>query len=183
MTVIVMLVILASSPVGMAAPPAGIVTLIHKDLRSTVTGKIADSALDRVDVKIEEAPPLGKLEERVAPKVPRRPLRKVGRIDPETLAREAAEKFRDFEVCRVKVARAARVPLDEVKAGKVSALWTILPTGRTRGTLLFEETDTDLATMKCARRQMNRWRFAPPKGGPVDVEFDYEFTPVQPEAK
>jgi hypothetical protein len=66
--------------------------------------------------------------------------------------------------------------VEDVKAGQITAQWTILPAGDTRDTLVLEETTTALALMKCARRQMNAWRFTAPVGGPVDVAFQYDFS-------
>lgn len=162
------------------AREAGVVQLSRKTAARSATGKLKDVAIDRADVKIEEAPPLGQLKERPVPRIARRPLRKTGKLDPATFAREVSERFRDFELCRLKVARLAGVPLGDVAAGQISVRWTVLASGRTRGTLVFEGTETDLPVMKCARRRMNAWQFTPPTGGPVEVEYDYDFSPSGP---
>jgi hypothetical protein len=81
----------------------------------------------------------------------------------------------DLELCRARVASAAGVPIEEVKAGTISLRWTILPTGGTRATLVLERSETELALMKCVRRRMNGWQFTAPEGGSVNVAYDYEF--------
>jgi hypothetical protein len=113
----------------------------------------------------------------------RRPLRRIGKLDPAILSREVNERFRDFELCRVKVARLAGIRLDDLKAGQITARWTILPGGDTRDTLVLEVSDTALAVMRCARRRMNAWRFTGPVGGPVEVEYDYDFSRPEPAGK
>jgi hypothetical protein len=161
-----------------AAEPEGIVQLRRKLLAPGSTGDPSEVAADRADVKIEEAPPLGEVRERKVPRVRRRPIRRIGKIDLAILGREVGARFLDFELCRARVARVTDKDLSEVKAGRISVRWTIVPDGGTRDTLVFEETDTDLALMKCARRRMNGWTFTPPTGGPVDVEYDYRFSPL-----
>jgi hypothetical protein len=159
-----------------AAESEGIVQLRRKLLAPESTGEPSEVTVDRAEVKIEEAPPLGEVKERKVPRVRRRPIRRIGKIDLAILGQEVGARFRDFELCRARVARVTERDLSKVKAGRISVRWTIVPDGGTRDTLVFEETDTDLALMKCARRRMNGWTFTPPTGGPVDVEYDYRFS-------
>jgi hypothetical protein len=174
--VVPMLILVGTAPVVEAAPPSGVVTLSRKLRAKDPTGTVREVDIDGTAVKIEEAGPPGTARERPVPRARRRPLRRIGRLDPAILAREVNDRFRDFELCRVKVARVTGLRLDELKAGQITVRWTILPSGDTRDTLVLEVSDTALAVMKCARRRMNAWRFTAPAGGPVEMEYDYEFS-------
>ena len=154
----------------------GGVVQLSRELRSEDrTGEIRDVDFDRLDVAIRRAVPLGELKERAVPRARRRG-ETPGRLDRAVLNREVKAQLQDFELCRVKVARLADIPLHEVKAGRITARWTILPSGDIRDTLVLEQTDTALGLMKCARRRMNAWRFTPAVGGPVEVAFQYDFS-------
>lgn len=170
----------ASLPLGKAsaAESPGIVRLARQQRAIETTGQLRDVDVDRARVEIAAAPPLGTIKERTAPEIPRRPLRRVGTLDRKVLAAEIRAQIADAELCRFKVAQAAGIPPADVKAGELTLHWTIQTTGETRGTLVFEGTETDLALMKCVRRRMNGWRFSKPSGGPVDVEYDYRFASV-----
>jgi hypothetical protein len=165
------------SPVGTAAAEdtTGIVTLARKQRALETTGQLRDVDIDTAQVEIAAPPPIGALRERNAPKIARRPLRRIGKVDPDVLGAEIRAKIADAELCRLKVARAAGMAPSAVKAGEITLHWTIDPSGDTRGTLVFEGTETDLALMKCVRRRMNGWRFSKPSGGSVEVEYDYRF--------
>lgn len=159
-----------------AAESEGIIQLRRELMASGSTGEPSDVKVDGAGVEIAEAPPLGEIKERRVPKVRRRPIRRVGRIDESAIANEVKARFQEFELCRAKVARAKEVRLDEVKAGMISVRWTLGVNGTVSDTLVFEDTDTDLSLMKCARRRMNAWTFTPAVGGPVDLEYDYRFS-------
>ena len=153
----------------------GIVMLARQQRSLDTTGELRNVDVDTAQVQIAAAPPVGEMEERTAPRIPRRPLRREGTIRPAVLAAEVRNHFRDLEVCRLKVARAGSIAPSQVKAGEITLHWTILPSGATQGTLVFETTETDLALMKCIRRRMNGWRFTQPTGGPLHAEYDYRF--------
>lgn len=164
------------APRGWCKEALGIVRLARQERSLETTGKIQDVDVDAAAISISDAPPLGEVTERPAPAVKERPLHPRGTIDRSTLAKEVAERFRDLELCRARVARVAGVALDQVKAGELTLRWTITARGGTRGTLVLERTETDLPIMKCIRRRMNAWQFSPPKGGVVQVSYDYQFS-------
>jgi hypothetical protein len=174
---------LAGATFIVEAAPSGVVTLSRKLRAKDPTAKISEVELDGTAVKIEEATAPGAIQEPPVPRMRSRPLRRIGKLDPAILSREVNERFRDFELCRVKVARLAGIRLDDLKAGQITARWTILPGGDTRDTLVLEVSDTALAVMRCARRRMNAWRFTGPVGGPVEVEYDYDFSRPEPAGK
>lgn len=176
------IVVLASTALARSQPPVGIVLLNERESSMEVTGRVRDADVDAAGIDIDTPKDLGAVSERAVPRVRRRPLHKTGTLDKQRLREEVEKNSRDVERRRFKVAAASGLPVAKVNAGEISLHWTILPSGGTRDTLVFETRHTDLALMKCIRRRMNAWTFTAPRGGPVPVDYDYTFpvigTPV-----
>lgn len=164
-------------PASAAEPTqsTGVVLLARRESALDVTGAVGDAEVDSAGVDIAASRNLGSISERPAPKIPRPPLHPKGTLDPQLLRLDLARNFRDIELCRFKVAAASGLPVTALSAGQISLHFTVLPSGGTRDTLVFETTQTDLALMKCVRRRMNAWRFSQPRGGPVSLAYDYTF--------
>ena len=171
-------IVLVSWASAWARPPSGIVLLNERESSLDATGRVGDAEIDAVGLTIDPPNELGTISERTVPRIPGRPLHKTGTLNKKLLGKEVEQRFRDIERCRLKVAAASEVPISKVTAGKIALHWTILPSGGTRDTLVFETTQTDLALMKCIRRRMNAWTFTAPRGGPVSVDYDYTFAAV-----
>lgn len=167
--------VLASCASAWARSPTGIVLLSQRESSVDVTGHVGDAAVDAAGIAIDPPKELGTVSERAAPKIPRAPLHKIGTVNKQRLREEVERSFRDIERCRFKVAAASGLPIAKVNAGEISLHWTILPSGGTRDTVVFEVKQTDLALMKCIRRRMNAWTFTAPRGGPLPVDYDYTF--------
>lgn len=173
---------LAASIPGQAAADEqgqGIVLLERHESSLDTTGKVRDADVDSAGVSVAEPMALGSISETTVPRIPERPLNPEGVIDPAAFRVDVARNFSDLESCRLKVAEAAGVPIGDVEAGEISLHWTVLPSGRTRDTVVLETVQTDLALMKCVRRRMNGWTFNQPVGGPFHAHFDYTFSPMR----
>jgi hypothetical protein len=96
-------------------------------------------------------------------------------VDWRRLQREMNQRFGDLEECRNKVARAEKVPVEDLRAGLVVLRWTILPTGRTAATTVYQQRETELELMRCIRARMETWQFTPPAGNPIVIEQTYDF--------
>ena len=171
-------VVLACGASAWARPPTGIVLLNERESSLDATGHVGDADIDAVGFTIDPPNDQGTISERTVPRIPRRPLQKAGTLNKQVLREEVEKRFRDIERCRFKVAAAFGLPIAKVNAGEIALHWTILPSGGTRDTVVFETKQTDLALMKCIRRRMNAWTFTAPRGGPLSVDYDYTFRAI-----
>jgi hypothetical protein len=173
------LALILMAPAARAEEPAASnMARLSDELRSsTLTGKLKEVDVART-AKIDQASSGGDILERRVPQVVPASLGPVGRLYAPLLNAEVKQRFHDLEVCRANVAEAQGVPVEELKADTIGLRWTILPTGRTRGTLVFEEKDTDFDLMKCVRDRMTAWQFTGSKAGPVEVVYSYTFIPM-----
>lgn len=157
----------------------GIVLLNDHQTSLDTTGVVREAEVDSAGLAIVRPAALGTIAENAAPQIKRRALRRLGRLSRPAFDIELTKNFSDVEQCRFRVAAAAGIPLAKVRAGKISLHWTLLLSGHTRDTVVLEITATDFPLMKCIRRHMNGWRFTPPLGGPVPLDYDYVFPPVE----
>jgi len=180
-TVILAVTVAAEVQAAPRKPIPGILLLDDHESSLDTNGDIGDAKVDSSGTSIAEPQPLGPISETKVPRIPRRPLKKEGKIDAKVFSADLTRNFADIETCRLKVAAAAGVPLTKVIAGAISLHWTVLPSGRTRDTVVLETAKTDLAVMKCVRRRMNAWTFGKPVGGPVHADYDYVFRTIATE--
>ncbi|MEP6655438.1 MAG: hypothetical protein ABJA82_18885 [Myxococcales bacterium] len=166
------------NPAG-AREESGIVLLNDHETSRDTTGAVRDAEVDSAGLAIVRPAALGTIAENAAPQIKRRPLRRAGKLDKPIFELELRKNFNDVEECRFRVAAAAGIPVATVKAGKISLHWTLLPSGRMRDTVVLETAATDFPLMKCIRRHMNGWKFTPPRGGSVSLDYDYLFPPVE----
>jgi hypothetical protein len=96
-------------------------------------------------------------------------------VDWRRLQGEVSQRFGDLEACRNKVARQGKVAVEDLRAGLVVLRWTILPSGRTAGSVVYQQRETELALLRCVRARMDAWRFTPASRDPIVIEQTYDF--------
>jgi hypothetical protein len=143
------------------------------------TGKWKEVGVDSGKSRISAVPRL-KLDERAVPASYSRPGAGTGgeptaSVDWRRLQGEVSQRFGDLEACRNKVARQEKVAVEDLRAGLVVLRWTILPTGRTAGSVVYQQRETELALLKCVRARMAAWQFTPASGDPIVIEQTYDF--------
>ena len=140
------------------------------------TGKWKEVGVDAGKSRISAVPRL-RLDERVVPTkasvvIPGQPA---ATVDWRRLQGEVSQRFGDLEVCRNKIARQEKVAVEDLRAGLVVLRWTILPSGQTAGTVVYQQRETELALLKCIRGRMQAWQFTPASSDPIVIEQTYDF--------
>ena len=108
------------------------------------------------------------------PPWPRRP-QPAASVDWRRLQGEVSQRFGDLEACRNKIARQEKVAVEDLRAGLVVLRWTILPSGRTAQSVVYQQRETELALVKCIRARMDAWQFTPASSDPIVIEQTYDF--------
>jgi hypothetical protein len=144
------------------------------------TGRVGKMGLSEAGVQIRQTRNrISPQELRVQPKTElalhAQPGIRPGAIDTEILRREIKSRFVLLRDCRVEVARHKRIAPGTVTASRLTLRWTILPDGRVTETQVVATSRVDGEVMNCVKRQMSRWSFSPPIGGPVRVERPFAF--------
>jgi hypothetical protein len=98
-----------------------------------------------------------------------------GSISEAVLADQIATRFATLDDCRIEVARNKQVLPAGVVANTLVLRWTIFPDGHAGMTSVVATAPTDDRVMDCVKAKMQRWSFAEPRGGPVQVERTFSF--------
>jgi hypothetical protein len=152
---------------------------LSEQLRSPgSTGKWKEVGVDPGKSRISAVPRL-KLDERAVPAsyvgASPAPGGESASVDWRRLQGEVSQRFGDLEACRNKVARQGKVAVEDLRAGLVVLRWTILPSGRTAGSVVYQQRETELALLRCVRARMDAWQFTPASRDPIVIEQTYDF--------
>jgi hypothetical protein len=98
-----------------------------------------------------------------------------GSISGAVLDDQIATRFATLDDCRIEVARNRQVLPAGVVANSLVLRWTIFPDGHAGMTSVVATAPTDDRVMDCVKAKMQRWSFAEPRGGPVQVERTFSF--------
>jgi len=98
-----------------------------------------------------------------------------GVIDDKLLAREIETRFAPLTLCRIDVARAKQVRVEEVEADRLTLRWTIAPTGEAIAPEVVAMAAVDPDVLHCVKHQMTTWTFSRPSGGPLPIERVFSF--------
>jgi hypothetical protein len=98
-----------------------------------------------------------------------------GSISGAVLDDQIATRFATLDDCRIEVARNRQVLPAGVIANTLVLRWTIFPDGHAGMTSVVATAPTDDRVMDCVKATMQRWTFAEPRGGPVQVERTFSF--------
>jgi hypothetical protein len=101
-----------------------------------------------------------------------------GSISKEVLDDQIAARFASLDNCRIEVARNKQVLPAGVVANSLVLRWTIFPDGHTGMTSATATAPTDDRVTDCVKATMQRWTFAKPYGGPVQVERTFSFRAI-----
>jgi hypothetical protein len=150
---------------------------LSEQLRSPgSTGKWKEVGVDARKSRITGVPRL-RLDERAVPSkttvVPA--ADPAASVDWRRLQGEVSQRFGDLEACRNKIARQEKVAVEDLRAGLVVLRWTILPSGRTTQSVVYQQRETELALVKCIRARMDAWQFTPASSDPIVIEQTYDF--------
>lgn len=170
----------AQAPAQPRREQAPIVKLSEQLRSPGSTGKWKEVGVDPGNKSRISAVPRLKLDERAVPASYSRPGAGLGgepaaSVDWRRLQGEVSQRFGDLEACRNKVARQEKVAVEDLRAGLVVLRWTILPSGRTAGSVVYQQRETELALLKCVRARMLAWQFTPASGDPIVIEQTYDF--------
>ena len=168
----------AQAPAEPRREQAPIVELSERLRAPGSTGKWKEVDVDRGGSRITTVPRL-KLDERAVPasyvgaSVPA--ADEPPRVDWRRLQGEVSQRFGDLEACRNKIARQEKVAVEDLRAGLVVLRWTILPSGKTSGSVVYQQRETELALLRCVRARMDAWQFTPASSDPIVIEQTYDF--------
>jgi len=101
-----------------------------------------------------------------------------GSISKAVLDDQIATRFATLDNCRIEVARNKQVLPAGVVANSLVLRWTIYPDGHSGMTSVVATAPTDDRVMDCVKATMQRWTFAEPRGGPVQVERTFSFRSI-----